>query len=181
MSSSSVQTPRGSVTIRSTIADDAPRLRALRLEALTSSPTSFGADLSDVDAHDWVKVATGDADNAVFVAEHAGQLVGMTGAYRSTRRKERHHADLWGVYVQPAWRRIGLAQTLVNRAVDWARDAGVAIVKLTVVPESGARACYERCGFQVTGVDPAALFWDGRYYDELLMHRWTNRNAIGSV
>ena len=169
------------MTIRPTMADDAPRLRALRVEALTSSPTSFGSDLSDMDAHDWVEVATGDADNAVFVAEHAGQLIGMTGAYRSTRRKEAHHADLWGVYVQPAWRRIGLAQTLVNRAVDWARDAGVAIVKLTVVPESGARACYERCGFQVTGVDPACIRWDGRYYDELLMHRWTNPDAAGGV
>ena len=52
----------------------------------------------------------------------------------------------------------------------------MAIVKLTVVPESGARACYERCGFTVTGVDPAAIYWDGRYYDELLMHRWVQPN-----
>ena len=181
MSCTSLQTTRGAVTIRSTTADDAPRLRALRVEALASSPTSFGSDLSDVDAHDWVKVAAGDADNAVFVAEHASHLIGMTGAYRSTRRKERHHADLWGVYVRPDWRRMGLAQALVNAAVAWARDAGVVIVKLTVVPESGARACYERCGFKVTGVDPAALLWDGRYYDELLMHRWTIPNPLTGV
>jgi GNAT superfamily N-acetyltransferase len=181
MSCTSIQTARGAVTIRSTSADDAPRLRALRVEALTSSPTSFGSDVSDVDVHDWVKVATGDADNAAFVAEHAGQLIGMAGGYRSTRRKERHHADIWGVYVQPNWRRMGLAQALLNATVEWARDAGVAIVKLTVVPESGARGCYERCGFKVTGVDPAALCWDGRYYDELLMHRWTNPNAPAGV
>lgn len=60
----------------------------------------------------------------------------------------------------------------MNAAVQWARTSGVAIVKLTVVPESGARACYERCGFRVTGIDPAALRWEGKYYDELLMHRW---------
>ena len=179
--SSSVPTPRGPVTIRKTTADDASRLRALRIEALTSSPTSFASDMADVDAREWVKVASGDADNAVFVAEHAGQLIGMTGTFRSTRPKERHHADLWGVYVQPAWRRVGIARALVNSAVDWARDAGVAIVKLTVVPESGARPCYERCGFRVTGLDPACIRWDGRYYDELLMHRWTNSVAVGGV
>jgi GNAT superfamily N-acetyltransferase len=76
------------------------------------------------------------------------------------------------VFVQPAHRRSGVAQTLVNAAVEWARAQGVAIVKLTVVPETGARACYERCGFRVTGTDPACLQWQGRYYDELLMSRW---------
>ena len=172
MSSTSIQTPQGAVTIRATTAGDAAKLRALRVEALTSSPTSFGSSVDDVEGHDWSKVAAGDAGGAVFVAEHAGQLVGMTGIHRSTRTKEAHHADLWGVYVQPAYRKLGIARALVTAAVEWARDAGVAIVKLTVVPESGARGCYERCGFRVTGMDVAALRWDGRYYDELLMSRW---------
>jgi RimJ/RimL family protein N-acetyltransferase len=169
---STIQTPHGPIAIRQTTADDAPGLRALRVEALTSSPTSFGSSAEEIDKHDWTKVAAGDANNAVFVAERDGQLVGMTGIYRNTQLKGRHHADVWGVFVQPAFRRFGIAQALVNAAVEWAREKGVAIVKLTVVPESGARACYERCGFTVTGTDVAALYWDGRYYDELLMHRW---------
>src|SRR4029450_9830240 len=85
MSSTLMQTVRGAVTIRQTTADDAQPLRTLRLEALSSSPTSFGSAVEDVDAHDWTKLAAGDANNAVFVAEHDGQLVGMTGMYRSTR------------------------------------------------------------------------------------------------
>jgi GNAT superfamily N-acetyltransferase len=108
----------------------------------------------------------------VFAGEHDGQLVGPTGIFRHTRLKDSHIAFIWGVYVRADWRKLGLAQALVNAAVEWARDAGVAIVKLTVVPQSGARACYERCGFRVTGTDIAALKWDGRYHDELLMSRW---------
>jgi RimJ/RimL family protein N-acetyltransferase len=176
-----IPTPHGAITIRPTTADDAQPLRALRHEAMLGSPTLFGSSVEDVDSHDWTKVAAGGAGEAVFIAEHAGQLVGMTGIHRSTGRKNHHHADIWGVYVQPAWRKRGIAQALVNRCVDWAAGAGVAIVKLTVVPESGAMACYLHCGFRVTGVDPAAIYWNGRYYDELLMHRWVKPNALDRV
>lgn len=181
MSRRSIESPRGAVTIRATIADDGPRLRSLRLEALTSSPTSYGSSVEDIDYHDWTELATGDANVRTFVAEHAGEVIGLTGILRGTRRKEAHHADIWGVYVRPPWRRLGVAQALVNAAVDWARANGVAIVKLTVVPESGARTCYERCGFRVTGVDPAALRWEGQYYDELLMHHWVQPEPQGVV
>src|SRR5215218_2567221 len=171
MSLRTIETSRGPVTIRATTAADATRLRALRVEALTSSPTSYGSSIDDIDYRDWTKLATGDAEHRVFVADHAGELVGLTGVHRPTRRKENHHADLWGVFVRPAFRRIGLAQALVNAAVEYARDEGVSIVKLTVVPESGAMGCYLRCGFRVTGVDPATLRWEGKDYDEVLMSR----------
>lgn len=160
------------VMIRATTAEDAMPLRALRIEALTLHPTSFGSAVEDVDDHDWVMLATGDAHGQVFVAEHAGELVGLTGIVRGKRRKDAHHGFIWGVYVQPAHRRRGVAQALVNAALQWAKGQGIAIVKLTVVPESGARGCYERCGFRVTGIDPACLQWQGRLYDELLMSRW---------
>jgi RimJ/RimL family protein N-acetyltransferase len=167
-----IQTSRGTVTVRRAVADDAQHLRALRLEALTNHPTSFGTAAEEIDKMDWTKRAAGDANEAVFIAEYDGQLVGMTGIFRNTRLKDSHFGFIWGVYVRPAHRGCGIAQALVNAAVEWARYAGVAIVKLTVVPESGARACYERCGFRVTGTDVAALKWDGQYHDEWLMSRW---------
>jgi GNAT superfamily N-acetyltransferase len=176
-----IATPRGPITIRPTTADDASRLRALRLEALTNHPTSFGSAPEDVDNFDWTKVATGSEIDAVFVAEHAGQLVGLTGIRRGSRAKEAHHAFIWGVFVQPAHRRCGIAHALVSAAVEWARAQDVAIVKLTVVPETGARSCYERCGFHVTGTDPACLYWEGQYYDELLMSRWLEPNEPSGV
>ncbi len=181
MSSTTITTPRGVVTIRVTTAADAHVVRALRLEALGANPTSFGSDVSEIDAHDWTELTAGGTTDTIVVAEHGGQLVGMTGIHGNTRTKESHHADLWGVYVRPAWRKLGLAQALVNAAVDTAAAKGVAIVKLTVVPESGAQGCYERCGFRVTGVDPAAIQWNGRYYDELLMHRWVKPNGSDRV
>jgi GNAT superfamily N-acetyltransferase len=181
MSLRTIETSGGTVTIRATTADDAARLRALRVEALTSSPISYGSSVDDIDYHDWTKLATGDAEHRVFVADHAGNLIGLAGLHRPPRKKAVHHADVWGVYVQPAWRRLGLAGSLVNVAVDWAGTQGVEIVKLTVVPESGAMGCYLRCGFRVTGVDPATLRWEGKDYDEVLMHRWTQPREAGGV
>jgi hypothetical protein len=55
MSSAALQTSRGSVTVRRAIADDAQALRALRLEALTNHPTSFGTAAEEIDKMDWTK------------------------------------------------------------------------------------------------------------------------------
>jgi GNAT superfamily N-acetyltransferase len=168
-----LDTPRGAVTVRPANAQDAERLGAIRTESVTLHPASFGSTPEEVAAYDWTDLTGGGKrESAVFVAEHAGELVGLTGVFRSSRVKDAHHADVWGVYVREPWRGNGIAQALVNAAVDWAASRGVAIVKLTVVPDSGAMGCYHRCGFRVTGVDPAALKVDGEYYDEILMSRW---------
>ena len=174
-----VQAPTGTISIRAASAADTDRLKALRLEALTSCPVAYGSSPEDVD---WQLGDVGQDENkAIFTAERAGELLAMAGVIHSTRAKDHHHADVWGVYVKPAWRRLGVAQALVNACVDWAGSRGVAIVKLTVVPESGAMSCYLRCGFRVTGVDPAALRWDGKFYDEILMHRWLKPEPAAGV
>lgn len=168
-----LETPRGVVILRAAAADDAEKLSALRSEAVALHPTSFGSTPQEVAGYDWVNLTGGGPrESAVFVAEHEAGLIGLTGVLRGTRAKESHHAHIWGVYVQRDWRKLGIASGLVNAAVAWARGRGVAIVKLTVVPESGAIPCYLGCGFTASGTDRAALKWDGRYYDEILMSRW---------
>jgi GNAT superfamily N-acetyltransferase len=148
------------------------------VEAVRKHPTSFGSTAEDVATYNWTDLTEGvTRDSAVFVGEHDGTLIGLTGVFRGSRVKDSHHADVWGVYVRDEWRKLGIAKALVNAAVEWAKSHGVAIVKLTVVPESGAMRCYLGCGFRVTGVDPAALKWEGRFYDEVLMSRWTDASA----
>ena len=74
MSPSSVITPQGIVTVRTTTAADAPRVRALRIEALTGSPTSFGSDVTNADVFDWTALAAGGVVDTIVVAEHADRL-----------------------------------------------------------------------------------------------------------
>jgi RimJ/RimL family protein N-acetyltransferase len=46
------------------------------------------------------------------------------------------------------------------------------LVKLAVVTtNASAIRCYIQCGFRVYGVEPQVIYYDGVYYDELLMSR----------
>ncbi len=175
MNAISLNTKAGPLTLRTVRAGDATALRALRLEGLTNHLTVFGTTPDEIDVLNWTEQAdkgSGTGDQAIFVVEQAGELVAMAGIIRNTRVKTKHAAFIWGVYVKPAFRGAGLAETMVNACAAWARDKGVSIVRLTVVVgNEKAIACYQRCGFEITGTDVAAIRWDGVDYDEHLMSR----------
>ena len=81
-----------------------------------------------------------------------------------------HTAGIFSIYVQPAWRGLGIAEALIEACVAWARKLDVRLVKLGVVTtNTAAIRCYVRCGFSVYGVEPQVIYHDGVYYDELLM------------
>jgi ribosomal protein S18 acetylase RimI-like enzyme len=164
-----------SIIIRRAIVADAEALPALRLEALQCHPEAFGSDYERESARPasfWVERLSDRADSAIFVAESAGQLVGMIGIYRSELVKLRHNATIWGVYVRPQWRGRGIAVDLLQTAVNWAERQGLKWVKLAVIANNGAAIrAYVKSGFRAYGVDPAVIYHDGVYYDELLMAR----------
>lgn len=171
-----IQTASGTITIRSATEDDVAVVRELRLEALRVSPTSFGADYhvdSQLSWETWQERIRDNTDGIrgmIYIAAVQEQLVAMTGIRRQTSSKMQHNADIWGVYTQPDWRGIGLVDALIVGCLNWARSQQMMAVKLGVVTTNAAAIhCYLRCGFSVYGVDPAAIYYEGAYYDELLM------------
>jgi ribosomal protein S18 acetylase RimI-like enzyme len=168
------------VTIRPGTTADAPRLRELRLKALSGHPQAYSSDY-DTALNDplatWVdrlERYARSVDETLQLAETATEadavLVGMTGIYRDPRVKIRHMATIWGVYVDPAWRGQRIGERLVKACLDWAAAHEVVFVRLAVVSNNvSAIQCYLHCGFSVYGVEPKSLRWEGRYYDELLM------------
>lgn len=169
-------TRQGVLTIRPAQIQDAASLRELRLEALTSHPAAFAADydLTQAEAADaWSERirenAAGDK-GVIYVAVTDGQLVGMTGLFRERWPKTRHSGTIWGVYVQAAWRGCGVAQGLLQGCIAWAQARGLLVMKLGVVTgNTAAIRCYARCGFRVYGIEPQVIYYDGAYYDEMLM------------
>src|SRR5687767_1977979 len=169
-----IDTPRGPVSIRTTCADDAPRVRQLRLEALAAHPTSFSQVPDEIDGINWNEIVNGgvDGNDAVFVASAGEQFVGMAGIYRGKKIKERHRAGIWGVYLHPDWRGHGIAGALLDAAVAWAAERSAKIVHLMVeTTNATAISCYHRHGFRISGVERATIQVDGRCYDEFLMYR----------
>jgi RimJ/RimL family protein N-acetyltransferase len=175
-----ITTPRGTVTVRPAREEDAPAYRDLRLEALRNHPEAFSSDYAANLARPmtfWTeRLQFNSTDSAamIYFAVHDQQLIGMCGITRTNSPKIQHSANIVGMYVRPDWRGFRIAEGLVTACVDWARTRDVKIVKLAVVTtNTGAIRCYARCGFQVYGIEPQALYYDGVFYDELLMARTT--------
>lgn len=89
---------------------------------------------------------------AVFVAESSGEIVGRLSLARESHPASLHVADL-GLMVAAGRRRQGIGRALLEQAVQWAREVGVAKLELHVFPyNEPAIRLYERFGFEREGV-----------------------------
>jgi RimJ/RimL family protein N-acetyltransferase len=174
-----IETPHGPIVLRTTFAGDGPAMRELRLEGLRTASFAFGSSFeeeSQLPDEEWTRRAArgdGTGSEATFVlVDSAGELGGMTGIRRGTRVKETHSATIWGVFIRPAWRGLRLSDALIESCIAWAMAREVKIVRLGVATSNlPAMACYRRCGFESTGIDPMAIYCDGVYHDEYMMSR----------
>jgi len=170
-----IETARGTISIREAQLSDVVQYRGLRLDALLDSPTAFSADYElnlNQPMSFWEGRVKPDEHGKLFFAEHASQLIGMTGIRLGESPKTKHGAYIWGVYVRPEWRGQHIAEALIGTCIHWAKTRQVNIVKLGVMTNNtSAVRCYERCGFSIYGTEPRALFYEGQYYDEYLMFR----------
>lgn len=87
----------------------------------------------------------------MFVAEAAGQWVGLAGGLFEPDRGPRDPGVV-SMWVDPAWRRSGLAARLLDAVIAWASLRAAGTVHLWVTEgNSPAIALYERFGFVFTG------------------------------
>jgi len=171
----SFATPRGKILLREAKPTDAIPFRELRLGALQDSPIAFTADYHKNLSHPpkyWEDLLTMQADEStIFLAAHEDNLIGMTGIARGGSPKTKHGAWIWGVYVKPEWRGLHIAEELIKACIAWAKTRNIVVAKLGVAAvNQPAIRCYERCGFKTFGTEPRAIFYEGKYYDELLMY-----------
>jgi len=105
----------------------------------------------------------------VFVAEHAGQLVGYLGANGGRLAGNRGVLTL-KVGVRAAWQGRGLGTRLFAAAGDWAHAIGAHRLELTAAaPNIRAHALYRRLGYVDEGRMRDAMRVDGVWRDELIL------------
>jgi RimJ/RimL family protein N-acetyltransferase len=153
---------------------DVPAYLALRREMLADAPWAFASSPEDDHAlaPDNLARAVASADQAIVGAfGDAGALVGAAGLYRDPHRKMAHRARIWGVYITPSARGRGLGASLMTATLDVARPwPGVTSAGLSVSERAvAAIRLYQRLGFRQWGLEPGALVWEGRAYDEIHM------------
>jgi RimJ/RimL family protein N-acetyltransferase len=172
----SITTPRGIVTLRPAQETDALAYRELRLEGLRNHPEAFGSDYIVNLAHPmtfWTdRVRLTGNERTLYFAVHDTNLIGTCAIVRGDSPKTRHSAFIVGVYVQPAWRGLRIADELIAACLEWAQQQEIKIVKLGVsITNTPAIRRYSKCGFKIYGIEPQAICADGVMYDELLMAR----------
>ncbi len=133
-------------------AEDWAAVREIRLRALSDAPDAFAsrlADERDRPESQW-RDRLSSPDASTFLALYRGEPVGLVTVYRDP--DDRTCARLVSLWVSPDQRRHGVATTLTEAVLDWARLSEVQAVDLWVTENNdGARHLYERCGFVDSG------------------------------
>lgn len=158
--------------VRGLVPADAAAYRTVRLRALGEVPPAFGSlpqDEPDL-ARTAARLAASD-ERCFFGAFRGGDLVGIVRLSCYEAANEKHKAYLGGLYVLPAFRRLGCGRALVQAALHWAASLpGLRRVNLSVVAQQEAAVrLYQSFGFCQYGTEPEAFTRDGRFYDEHLM------------
>ncbi len=158
------------IIIRPLSSADAAQWRVLRLEALHSYPTAFASAYEEALEQDLsARIPPPDSPSVLFGAFVGSTLSGSAGLYVWPGMKQRHKAELWGMYVAPSLQRRGVGSAMMRAVIDHARTR-VAVVQLTVLQaNSAAKALYSRFSFVSYGIEKRALRHQGIDHDDELM------------
>lgn len=164
------------MTIRRLSPSSATAYRRLRLRGLRESPTAFGSSYAEEAQHPLKTFAARLEQSAakwVFGAFEGERLIGVVSLIREEKRKERHKAAIFGMYVEPKMRQNGIGRRLIGRVVDAAhRMHGLKQVRLAVVASNRpALRLYKSAGFEIYGREEDALFVAGKFHAELFLVR----------
>ena len=130
---------------------------------------SSGSWRSAADERRYLRAVQHHEDAAVFVAEEDGEIVARLSLGRDPHPASRHVADL-GLMVAESHRRRGIGVALLDRAVGWAREAGVRKLELHVFPwNEPALRLYEVYGFVREGYRRRHYERAGEEIDAILM------------
>lgn len=169
--------PEISVSISALDEERIPRYKALRARALRDHPDAFMETAEAFEARSVESIAARMRESAAIggitlVAELPGKgLVGTASVGVGSTPKDAHRGVVWGVYVAPEARGMGVGQRLMREIIARAsRNPSLRNLHLAVVRSNDrALQLYESLGFSQYGLDIDALYVNGELLSEVLM------------
>jgi ribosomal protein S18 acetylase RimI-like enzyme len=148
-------------------ADQWQELRAVRLKALEQAPDAFMAVLDEEQSWQETEWRQTIKDATWVAARSAGAIIGVARSTVDSVPTRRHIEAVW---VEPSWRRRGVASDLVRWLIEKERKAEVVQEILIWVIDSNkaARRLYEGLGFEPTGERPQSIQGRGSRVEERL-------------
>jgi len=146
--------------------------KEIRLEALKTSPTAFGASYEGVSGRPDSYFLEAVTRLTIFGALDGERQVGLAAFRQNEGMKDAHRGDLIQMYVRPEARGTGAAMALVQTVIAHAATVVEQLHLSVTTDNTPAIRLYEKAGFTIYGTEPRALKVDGRYIDEHLMVRF---------
>jgi ribosomal protein S18 acetylase RimI-like enzyme len=121
----------------------------VRLAALKEAPYAFGSTYEREAGASEERWRQAIRDRTRFVAEVDGVVAGTVSGGDADSSSASAMTAMW---VDPAFRRLGVGDVLVKTVIGWAESAGYGEILLLVADgNAGAERLYERNGFRRTG------------------------------
>lgn len=159
--------------------EDAQEYYELRLEALLTNPdafiTTYEQEKQKPDPIATTAKRLNSDQSRTFGLFAEEKLAGVVTLVRESHPKFSHKASVVAMYINQAKRRQGGAKLLLNELITFAKAVEIEILYLSVVTENlPAKRLYETIGFNVYGLERAAIKLPDRYLDEELMSLFLN-------
>ncbi|MEI6730371.1 MAG: GNAT family N-acetyltransferase [Pseudomonadota bacterium] len=144
--------------------------KAIRIESVKENPECFGGSYDEwilkEDAF-WQKEIK---NSTVFVCFDGDKAIGGGGYFFVDSKKLRHHATIFGVYLNQNYRGRKLVDLIINTIAEHAKKRDFEILFLAVVADNeNAIRAYQRLGFSIYGTEPNHLKIDGTYFARHMM------------
>ncbi len=145
--------------------------RKIRLEGLETEQIAFSSSAED-EAKAPESLWKERIENHIF-AQKGSEVVGVIGLLFRPRQKQKHIADIFGLFVKKEFRGIGIGDLLLKEAIKIASSReGITKLELGVIEDQKAAiALYEKNSFQCVGKLSRELQVNGKFHDEILMEK----------
>ena len=154
--------------IRRLAPTDVADYRQIRLAALKDAPEAFSSRYEIEAARPAEALAARLQTSDVHAAYRERRIVGMAGVAPRSDPGQPCRAFLWGVYVRPEMRGLGIASGMLDAALATARERFDEITLDVAVGNLAALALYEKFGFARRG-KPRPMMTGAGSRDEISM------------
>ena len=146
------------------------KYRDIRLEALKNDSIAFGSSFEEEKERE-AAVWRSRIKDALFALNQNNEPVGLLAFLFNNRKKTKHRADIFSVYVKPDYRGKRIGFRLIEETLKLIKEnKDIIKVNLTVNPlQLSAIKLYEAFGFKRVGTLSKEIQIGGKYYDEDLM------------